>query len=341
MKTLMNRLLPPRRRPSPVLVLLVLLFCTPAGQAEVVDRVVAEVNEDVITLSEVEEEGEMVFQRIIQEVAPEERDAIIAQARREVLESIIDKTLIAQEAAKQGVTVSEEELDAAIEQIIAANDITREILLDDLKRNGLDEQMYRDNLRSQIYQNRLVSIDVRAKVVVTEEMMLDYYDANYTRHVSEGGFYLLQIGTSWENLGNDLSSTATEADKGAALERAERIHTLAKGGQDFRDLARRFSDLPSAAEGGDIGVFTEDEMASYMQDAVLTLKAGEISPVVETPVGYQFFKLLSSSEGGIIMQAPYESVKEEIKERLYAEFMQKELDEWIDNIREQAYIRRL
>ena len=324
------------------LLTLVLLFSSQTGiHAEVIDRVVAEVNEDVITLSEVEEQGQAVFQKIIQQAPAEERDAMLNGAWREVLDSIIDKTLIAQEAAKRNITVSEQELDAAIEQIVAANNITRELLLEDLRSNGIDEQTYRSNLRSQIYQNRLVSMEVRAKVVVTEDMLLDYYDTKYTRHVKEGGFYLLQIGTSWDLAADSSSGGPSEADKAEARKRAERIHKLAVGGQDFSSLAMKYSDLPSGAEGGDIGVFTEDEMASYMRDAVLTLQTGDISPIVESPVGYQFFKLLSSREGGIVMQASYEAVKEEIRERMYNEIMQKELDDWINTIRDQAYIRVL
>lgn len=324
-----------------LLVIVLLLFSWTVSHGEVIDRVVAEVNEDIITLSEVEEEGRAIFQKIIQQAPAEERADMLNGARREVLESIIDKTLIAQEAAKNGITVSEQELDAAIDQIIAANDITREILMQDLQNNGIDVQTYRSNLRSQIYQNKLVSLEVRSKVVVTEEMLLDYYDTNYTRHVKEGGYYLLQIGTSWDTGLDSDGDGPTEVAKAEAKKRAERIHKLAMGGQDFSDLAKKYSDLPSGAEGGDIGVFTEDEMASYMKDAVLSLQTGDISPIVESPVGYQFFKLLSSRTGGIVMQASYESVKEEIRERLYNELMQKELDDWINNVRDQAYIRVL
>ena len=121
--------------------------------------------------------------------------------------------------------------------------------------------------------------------------------------------------------------------------RRKRVHRLAVSGNDFKELARKFSDLPSASEGGDIGVFDEDEMASYMRSAVTSLKPGEVSRIIETPVGFQFFKLLSSKEGGIIMQAPYADVKEEIREKLFNQALKSEFDAWIKNIRDSAYIR--
>jgi len=82
-------------------------------------------------------------------------------------------------------------------------------------------------------------------------------------------------------------------------------------------------------------------MASYMKNAIISLKPGDISSIVETPVGYQFFKLLSTKEGGIVIQEPYDTVKDEIREILFQEAMQSEFREWIKGIKERAYIRKL
>ena len=99
--------------------------------------------------------------------------------------------------------------------------------------------------------------------------------------------------------------------------------------------------MPSAADGGDIGLFQKDEMATYMLDAVLTLKAGEISQVVETPVGFQFFKLLSSLEGDIVHQVPYESVKEEIRKKLFEITFKEEFQTWVEDIKKGSYIKKM
>ncbi|MGI9536980.1 MAG: peptidylprolyl isomerase, partial [Desulfocapsaceae bacterium] len=220
------------------------------------------------------------------------------------------------------------------------SNISKEQLLVELEKSGADEAMYRSNIESQIYQNKLLNRDVRSKIVITEEAILDYYDTSYTKHIPEGGYYLLQIGIGWgETEGEELDPAISEQRKLSARQRAERVHKLALNGSDFKELARKFSDLPSADEGGDIGVFEESEMASYMRTAVTTLNPGEVSAVIETPVGFQFFKLLSSKEGGIVMQAPYSQVKEEIREKLYDQELREEYEEWIDEIRNEAYIR--
>jgi peptidyl-prolyl cis-trans isomerase SurA len=313
-----------------------------SAQAELIDRVVAEVNDEVITLSEVEEEGQPFFRKIAIEAPPQERDEAIARARVDVLDGLIDKTLIRQEAEKQGISVTEEEIDAAFQQILATTNLSRESFLEQLYESGLDEVTYRNNLQSQILQNKLVSRDIRSKIIITEDKILEYYDAQYTRRVDEGSYYLLQIGVSWGETQVSESSVATiEQRKVDARKQVERVHKLARSGQDFRELARKFSDLPSAADGGDIGVFEEDDMASYMKNAIISLKPGDISSIVETPVGYQFFKLLSTKEGGIVIQEPYDTVKDEIREILFQEAMQSEFREWIKGIKERAYIRKL
>jgi len=311
-------------------------------RAELIDRVVAEVNDEVITLSEVEEEGQAFFRKIAVEAPPQDRDEAMARARVDVLDGLIDKTLIRQEAEKQEISVTEEETDAAFQQILATANVSRDTFLERLYASGLDEVTYRSNLQSQILQNKLISREIRSKIIITEDKILDYYDAQYTRRVDEGSYYLLQIGVSWgETQVSQSSAGAIAEEKINARKQAERVQKLARSGQDFRELARKFSDLPSAADGGDIGVFQEDDMASYMKNAVLSLKPGEISPIIETPVGYQFFKLLSTREGGIIIQAPYDTVKDEIREILFQEAMQSEFKDWIKGIKERAYIRKL
>ncbi|NNF47152.1 MAG: peptidylprolyl isomerase [Desulfofustis sp.] len=320
------------------LIFLLSLFTIANG--EVVDRVVAEVNNEVITLSEIEEEGKGQFKQIALEVAPENRFNAIEQLRKDILRSMIDQKLIRQEAAEQGIIVTSEEIDGMVEQTLLANNISKEQLLAELEANGIDEDSFRSNLESQIYQTKLLNRDVRSRIVITEEAILDFYDTSYTKHIPEGGYYLLQIGISWgETQGENLDPAVLEERKLSALQRAERVHKLAQSGSDFKELARKFSDLPSAVEGGDIGVFEEDEMASYMRGAVISLNPGQISAIIETPVGYQFFKLLSSKQGGIVTIAPYSEVKEEIREKLYDQELRKEFKEWIEQIRGEAYIR--
>jgi peptidyl-prolyl cis-trans isomerase SurA len=170
-------------------------------------------------------------------------------------------------------------------------------------------------------------------------MILDYYDENYTSRVKKGNYYLLQMGFSW-----DKESRSTESlvlSKKNAFKKAERVHKLVEKGEDFRTLAKKFSTLPSAVDGGDIGTFTLDEMASAMRDAVANLKHGQLSKIVETPTEYQFYKLLSEKDGSIVITASYDSVKDEIKEKLYQAKLKEAFAGWVADLKKKAYIQKL
>ena len=325
---------------SPWIPTLILTLCIFFPQvslaAQLVDRVVAVVNDEVITMSEVNDEGQGYFKKINEQAPSAQVEDALSRARQEILGNLIDKKLIAQEAAKQNVSVSEAELQAATEQMLNKNNITIETLKTQLGQMGMSFNAYQDTLRNQILQSKLVNHEIRSKIIITEDMILDYYDKNYTKHIGSGGYYLMQMGFVWEK-----SDSQQSTDKMEAKKRAERVHALVVNGQDFRSLAKKFSELPSAADGGDLGVFQKDEMAPYMKNAVLDLTPGAISEIVETPSGYQFFKLLSSQDGQIVVQASFDSVKEEIRAKLYDEQLKEQFNEWVRNIKEHAYIKRL
>ena len=321
-----------------LLFLSLLIIQVSSVQANIIDSCVAVVNDDVITLSEVNEAGKPMFQRVAEQVPPEQLAEALQQARQTVIEKLIEKRLLVQQAELMHISVSDEDVDRALAQILERNSTTMEQFKSELARMGVDEQQYRENLRDQLLGSKLINYEVRSKVIVPEERIIDYYDQHYTEQVGAGGYYILQIGVTLGKEG--MPADPAEAKK-AARKKAERILSLAMGGQDFKQLARQYSELPSAVDGGDIGAFQKDEMAEYMRDVVTSLKPGEISSVVESPNGYMLFKLLSSQEGKIITKVPYESVKEEIRNTLYQQEMEKRYDSWLKEIRSQAYIKIL
>ena len=321
-----------------LLFLSLLVLQVSSALANIIDSCVAVINDDVITLSEVNEAGKPMFQRVAEQVPPEQLADALKQARQTVIEKLIEKRLLVQQAEQMQISVSDEDVERALAQILERNSTTMEQFKSELAKMGMDEQQYRENLRDQLLGSKLINYEVRSKVIVPEEKIIDYYDQHYTEQVGAGGYYILQIGVTLDKEG--MPADPVEATK-AARKKAERILSLAMGGQDFKQLARQYSDLPSAVDGGDIGAFQEDEMAEYMRDPVTSLKPGEISPVVESPNGYMLFKLLSSQEGKIITKVPYESVKEEIRNTLYQQEMEKRYDTWLEEIRNQAYIKIL
>jgi peptidyl-prolyl cis-trans isomerase SurA len=309
------------------------LLLPAAGRAEIVDRVVAVVNNDVITLYDLNEEGGDIFRRIRQEVPAGQQEEALRRARQELLSTLIDKRLLEKRAENMGITVGEEELDAAIERVLDRNGIDREQFRRELQLSGTSEAAYRERLRTQILQSKLIGFEVRSRIVVTDKKVKEYYDRHFAGQRQEDGYHVLQIGLAKEESGSLARQEART--------RADEIRKQAVAGASFQELARAYSDLPSAVDGGDIGVFMKEEMAPYMREVIVGMKPGEVSPVVETQSGFQFFKLLSVKDGDVIRQASFESVKNEIRDKVYQEESQEQFEKWLKDLRSEAYVKKL
>jgi peptidyl-prolyl cis-trans isomerase SurA len=300
--------------------------------ADYVDRVVAVVNDDVITLSEVDKAGKTYFDRIKEKAPANEQAMALEKARKEVLNGLIDKKLVSQKAAELSMTVDDSEIDSAIAQILARNNATPQDFRKELAMMNMSEQDYRNDLRDQILQSKLIAYQVRSRIVVVEDEIKEYYQKEYTVGNGESGYEILQMGFSW-NTQNPGDGTEEEARK-----KAEEIRARVLAGESFMELAKSYSSLPSGADGGSIGLLKKDDMAAYMRDTILAMHPGEISPIVKAGNTFQFFKLLSVREGDVIIKAPYESVKDEIRDVLYRQKMEEQYAEWVKSLREKAYI---
>ena len=148
--------------------LLSFLMVFPAYGDHLVDRVVAVVNNDVITLSELEKAGREFFERIKVQAPAAEVDKALEKARDEVLSKLVDKFIVQQQAEKLSITVTDQEVDTALDQILARNNATIEDFKKELAAMKISEQEYRGNLRGQIVQSKLISYEVRSRIVIIE-----------------------------------------------------------------------------------------------------------------------------------------------------------------------------
>lgn len=318
------------------LTLLLFFSVSNHAQAELVDRVVAVVNSEVILLSELQSETQAIHSRIQDEVPLEEQEEAIIAAEDQALDSIIDKKLINQKAQEARVSVNDKEIDRAVANVQQRAHLSEEEFVTELRKSGLSLATYRDNVRSQLLQRKIVNYDIRTKIVISDSMVRDYYDKEYTVQTTAGEFYLLQIGFLW-----DQNSKKPAAAKAQAKKETDRIHKLAVSGTDFGGLATKYSQLPSASEGGDIGSFTIDDMSPQMVDAISPLSAGDVSKIIETSSGYQFYKVLSGTGNSEVSKAPYEKVKETIRATLFEKEMQNAFSEWVTSLKEDAYIQKM
>ena len=313
---------------------LIILCClvsgTGAGFAELVDRIVAAVNNDVITLSELDKALAPYVQQIREaHYPPEARREVLFKLRQDLLNKMIDEKLTTQETERLHVSVDNMEVDQQIEQIKSEHFLTDEDLRQSLAAEGFTLEEYRMRIKEQMLRIKLINIEVKSKIVVTEKDIRDYYEEHKEAYQ----------GVLKYHLGTILIRVPPSADadqKKAALEKIESIVKELESGAAFDELAKQYSQDGTAAAGGDLGLFTLDELSAEFQGTVRGMAEGQISPVLKTPKGYQILMLQE------IKKIPGKTLKEarrKIQERLYRELVEEKYKAWLKALRNRSYVK--
>jgi peptidyl-prolyl cis-trans isomerase SurA len=305
-----------------VLFLTSALFFPPAAfSGEVVDRIVAVVNDDIIRLAELNRAVAPLEAQIrAKNFSPVREQEEIYKIRLEVLNNLIDEKLADQEIRSAGIFVDEKEIDSAIEQVKAMNYYSDEDLRRALAASDVDMAEYREEIRRQILRNKLVNYRIKSKIIITESDIENYYNNHPEKYASKKKYFLRNI-------------LIADPDRS---EQMQEIYQQLKNGMPFEEAARQYSEAANAADGGRLGFFSLDDLAAGIQAAVATLSAGEFSGITETDQGLQIFFLEKIEEQG---GRSLDAMKDEIRQLLYEESVNKKFQTWIDELREAAYIK--
>jgi peptidyl-prolyl cis-trans isomerase SurA len=301
-----------------------------AKSAEIVDRIVAVVNDDVITLTELNTLIKPYIEKIrTLGYSPEKEKQLIFKVRESMLNRLIDEKIEDQEIKRAKIEISDEQIDSTLERIKETNFYTDEDLRAGLAKDGLTMKEYRKRIKDQILRTRLVNLNVKSKIVITKEDIKAYYE----KHLDNYG------GKKKYHLRNIIMTVPSLADSGKKLEikaKMDEILEKLKAGQSFEALAKKYSESPAASDGGDLGVFEFDSLSPKLQKAIKDIKPGGFTPVLDTDQGYQIFSLEE------IVNAPgksLESVSPEIERILYEESVERKYQTWIEGLRKQAVIK--
>jgi peptidyl-prolyl cis-trans isomerase SurA len=314
-----------------------MIFLAPSlGRREVygaiIDRIVAVVNGDVITLSELEEKSRPVLEKYEDGSAAEaegSRREILAQ----LLSQLIDEHLVQEEIQKLGIKVDDEEVEATIARICEQNNMTRDELVVRLSSDGVSLDDYKRQLAEQIQRSQLLHAQVQARIVITDEQIEAYMKEHPAAGVTHEATYLLQhICVVPKDLNDPAAREAARAKADSAMQ-------ALKKGEAFEAVARRYSDIPSAADGGYLGAFTLNEMAPFVEEAVKGLKQGEFSGIIDTSLGWQIFRLKDIAEARDSGMG--QARREDVRQDLYREHINARFEEWLKELRSKSTIRIL
>lgn len=297
------------------------------ASGEVISSIAAVVNEDIITTLDVKKELAAVMQEAAQKKAPI-ADSDHEKIEQESLTKLIDKKLVEQKIRELNIKVSEEDLRQAIEEVKKQNNLTQDALVAALASQGLSYEQYRTQLKDQLERLRLVSQEVRAKIQVGEREMLEFFEANKVSFQEEEQLRARQIFFRMEK-----SSPAAEIK--TTMMTALSVLNQARRGADFSELAKKYSNDASAADGGNLGVFRLNDTLSDFQEALSGMKPGEVSELIVTPVGLHIVKLEERIPGKI---KQFAEVKADIEDRLYRKKSEERFAAWVSDLKAHANI---
>ncbi len=316
-------------RPVLALALLALLLLAglPAA-AEMIDRVVATINDEAVLQSELQEAVDMYQHQIGQTGQEGLSDRDRSALQRRVLEDLIDKSLIEGFAAKAGIEASEEEVDRAIDEVLARAHLSKDELQEALKQDNLNYEEYRDQIREQLVKAKMIQREIRARINITDKQIEEYYLDHPDEFRAKEGVVLRHI---LFPLPQSPSPEAVEA----AMKEASRVRQEILDGKPFEEAARQYSKDATAAQGGWLGFFRKGTLSPEMEAGILPLKEGEISEPVQTALGIHLLKIEERTTGGI---RPLEKVRSSIQEKLYDEAAERQFEEWRKELRKNAHI---
>lgn len=299
-----------------------------ATSGTMVNAIAAIVNDDVVTLYAINREAQPLI--LDAEKKAPLNVAARSKIRQDVLERLIEKKLIDQKIKELNIKVTEEEIRQAIDDVKKQNNMaSQDVLVTALANQGLSFEQYRTQLQEQIERLKLVSAEVRSKILVAESEMMDYYEANKTKYKEDDTFRARHL-----FFHTTEKSTAEEIKR--AMTTALMVLAEAKSGKDFAELAKTYSEDPAARQdGGNLGLFKKGDMQPELENAIMAMKQGDVSELVYTPSGFHIVKLEERNAG---KPKPFEKVKAEIEDLLYRKKSEDRFSQWTKELRSKATV---
>lgn len=291
------------------------------SERELLDRIVAVVNDEVVTLSEVEAAAKPYMAHN----EGEERKQLLF---KDILDQLISERLLSQEIKQANISVSDDEVSRAVKDILRQNRITEEQLKQAVEARGMSIGQYREDLKSQLVRLKLIDMKVRARVVVPEADIKSEYDSRTRDEKSEELVHIRHIFFKW-------GDNATDAEKQAVREKASAARQKALSG-DFESVAKELSEGPTRNSGGDLGELSGKQLLPELKAALEGVEPGTITNPIDTANGVHVVYLV-----GRRFKKP--TTYAELRDRIYQELYQQRVEEqtkvWLEELRGQSAVK--
>jgi peptidyl-prolyl cis-trans isomerase SurA len=304
------------------------LLALPA-RAELVDRVAAVVNRDIVTLSEVEARAAPELQKVGAEPDPSKRAELRKAALKRAMDGLIGEKLMESQLKELNIEVADGEIDLAIEDVKRQNNIDGAQFEQLLASEGYSLATYRSFMKKHLARSKLVNLKVRSKVKVSEEDIKAEYQRGAKAESEDAEVHARHL---LVQLAPKASADQIEAARKKAVALAEEAR---KPGVDFATLAKEKSEGPSKDDGGDLGFFRRGVMVPEFERAAFTLPIGGVSEPIRTKFGWHVIKV---EERRALQAKPYEELKDQLREKILRAQLERYTDQYIQELRSQSVV---
>jgi peptidyl-prolyl cis-trans isomerase SurA len=299
------------------------VFTGVARPAEVVDRILAVVNDEIVT----EQELQIVMAPVIAQYrtmyAGQEYEDKVSQARQEFLDKVIDDKLILGEAKRKQVIVKDPEVDEMLTEV--RNKFpSREAFIQAIEDQGLTEKKLWNRFRDQLMTQKLVAYEVKSKVSVSPGEVNEYYKSHTQQFVQNDRVHLQHI----------LIRTSTRSEEEAKV-LADTLFSQLQAGKSFEELAQLNSEGAEASEGGEMGWVEKGQLMGEIDEKVFGLEKGQIAGPIRSSLGFHIFKVVERTQSSV---KPLSEVRGEVQDALFKAKLRERLESWMKSLKKNAYI---
>ena len=310
--------------------LLLLVVVAAQDKGEIVEEVVARVNNEVITRGDLAN-AQKSLQEDARQDCPTCSDAQIqekvAAGQKDLLRDLIDNSLMIQRGKDVGINVDADVV-KRLDEIRQQNNIaTMEDLEKQVTASGVDFEDFKNNIRNQIITQEVIRREVGSRVILDHAEVQKYYEEHKQEFVRPEQVVVREIFVSTDG--------KPESEIPALKKKADGLLDRVKAGEDFGELAKRFSDGSTAKQGGDLGTFERGQLAKNLEDIVFKLDRNQTTDVMTTKTGFLILQVRDHFPAG---QQPEEKVDNEITNRLYDEKMKPALRDYLNMLRQDSYV---
>lgn len=298
----------------------------------VVEEIIARVNNQIITRAEYLRSKDQLKQEA-QQQDPANADKIVAEKDKDVLRDLIDQQLLLEKGKDLGIT-------ADTEVIKRLDEMRKEMKLEsmeDLEKaaqsQGIAFEDFKQNLKNQIITQQVISKEVGSRMSIGKEELQQFYDAHKSQMEQPEQVRLSELLISTEK----KDPATPEAQQVAAAQaKADDLLAQIRKGAAFDEAAKKNSDGPTAAQGGDLGYFKRGTLAKELEDKTFAMKPGEVSDVIRTKQGFVILKVTEHQQAGV---PPLSQIEGRVQDAIYMQKLQPALRAYLQKLREEAYIK--